>query len=95
MIANKKILITGGAGFIGTHLAQKLVYDNELVLFDNYRRDSLTGLDLADREDVTVIKGDVLKPEDLAEAVKGADIVLHLAAIAGVSSYYAIPLTVL
>ena len=57
MIANKKILITGGAGFIGTHLAQSLVGENELVLFDNYRRDSLTGLDLVGRDNVTVLKG--------------------------------------
>ena len=95
MIKNKKILITGGAGFIGTHLAQSLVEDNELVLFDNYRRDSLTGLDLAERDNVTVLKGDVLSPEDVAKAVEGAEIVIHLAAIAGVSSYYKIPLTVL
>lgn len=95
MIANKKILITGGAGFIGTHLAQSLVGENELVLFDNYRRDSLTGLDLVGRDNVTVLKGDVLQPDDLAKAVDGVDIVLHLAAIAGVSSYYEIPLTVL
>ena len=95
MITNKKILITGGAGFIGTHLAQRLVDDNELVLFDNYRRDSLTGLPLADRDNVQVLKGDVMNPADLEKAVDGVDIVLHLAAIAGVSSYYKIPLTVL
>ena len=37
----KKILITGGAGFIGTHLAEKLCGENEVVLLDNFRRDSL------------------------------------------------------
>ena len=94
-IFGRRILITGGAGFIGTHLAERLCKDNDLVLFDNYRRDSLSGLALASHPRVKVVKGDILDPASVAAAVAGVDTVLHLAAIAGVSSYYDMPLKTL
>ena len=37
-----KVFITGGAGFIGTHIAERLHHADEVVLFDNFRRDSLS-----------------------------------------------------
>src|SRR5579859_820969 len=83
----KRILITGGAGFIGTHLAERLCDENEVVLLDNFRRDSLQAIPSL-RERVKVVTADVLDPSSLNAAVEGAHIVLHLAAIAGVSSYY-------
>ena len=91
----EKILLTGGAGFIGTHVAERLVEDHALVLFDNYRRDSLSGLALSGHANVTVLKGDVLNTDDVAAALQDVDRVIHLAAIAGVSSYYKMPLKVL
>jgi len=90
-----KVLITGGAGFIGTHLAERLCRTHRVVLFDNYRRDSLTGLPLAAHPNVQVFRGDVLNQEEVQVAAQGVDTVLHLAAIAGVSSYYALPLQTL
>lgn len=95
MSKKRTVLITGGAGFIGTHIAERLCEDHRLVLFDNYRRDSLTGLALTRHPNVTVRRGDVLDPASLRRAVKGADTVIHLAAIAGVSSYYSMPLRTL
>ena len=86
-----RILITGGAGFIGTHLAERLLQSgNEVVLFDNFRRDSLQyAPHLKEDHRVKLIHGDVLDPATLSQAFEsGADTVLHLAAIAGVSSYY-------
>jgi UDP-glucose 4-epimerase len=94
-IAARRILITGGAGFIGTHLAERLCRDNDLVLFDNYRRDSLSGLAVASHPRVKVLRGDILEPASVATAVEGVDTILHLAAIAGVSSYYEMPLKTL
>ena len=94
-VSGRNILITGGAGFIGTHLAERLCEDNQIVLFDNYRRDSLSGLSLAEHRNVRVLKGDVLDDASVTEAVAGVDTILHLAAIAGVSSYYSIPLQTL
>jgi nucleoside-diphosphate-sugar epimerase len=92
----RRILITGGAGFIGTHLAEALCDDSELVLFDNFRRDSLSSLPtLSSHPHVTVMPGNVMDPGSLSRAFEGVDTVIHLAAIAGVSSYYAEPLNTL
>ncbi|MBI2833252.1 MAG: NAD-dependent epimerase/dehydratase family protein [Acidobacteria bacterium] len=91
-----RILITGGAGFIGTHLAERLADANDVVLFDNFRRDSLSlAPGLRDHPRVTTIAGDVLDPEAIAGAMTGIRFVVHLAAIAGVSSYYKEPLKTL
>lgn len=86
----KKILITGGSGFIGTHLAERLAQDFDVVLFDNGRRDSLAlAPELRNHPRVKFIAGDVLKADSVRGAFDdGVDTVVHLAAIAGVSSYY-------
>jgi len=58
-------------------------------LFDNFRRNSLRWAPLLARDqNVTQISGDVLDVSSLEEALRGVDTVIHLAAIAGVSSYY-------
>ena len=92
ILKDTKILITGGAGFIGTHLAERFCENNQIVLFDNLRRDSLTNLpELKNHPNVLFIQGNVLHKNELYNAMKGCDTVLHLAAIAGVSSYYKEP----
>jgi UDP-glucose 4-epimerase len=45
MIQRKRILLTGGAGFIGSALAARLIDDNEVVILDNGQRDALTTTD--------------------------------------------------
>ncbi len=85
----QKVLITGGGGFIGTHLAERLSGNADLVLFDSGRRDSLVHVpELGRHPRVNVVSGDVLDRDSIASALDGVDTVLHLAAIAGVSSYY-------
>lgn len=86
-----KYVITGGAGFIGSHLAERLAGEADLVLFDNLRRNSLRYTDLAERPDVQFVAGDIRDRPLVAHLVENADAVFHLAAIAGVSSYYAEP----
>lgn len=87
-----KILITGGAGFIGSHLAERLCAGNKVIIFDNLRRNSLSQIpELKAHPNVKFIKGDILDKRKVANAAKGCDIVIHLAAIAGVSSYYKEP----
>jgi UDP-glucose 4-epimerase len=67
-----------------------------VILFDNFRRDSLAHTpDLRAHPRLRIVKGDVLAPGDLAAAFAGVDTVLHLAAVAGVSSYYREPLLTL
>ena len=95
-IETKRIVLTGGAGFIGTHLAERFCKSTEVVLFDNFRRDSLSSLpELANNSNVTVISADILEQNSVRDAFEGADTVIHMAAIAGVSSYYNEPLRTL
>ena len=74
MIKGKKILLTGGGGFIGTHLCRELSKKNKVVIYDNQHRDAIHLTDLPDRPNVTFIKGDVLDPTGLAEAIVGCEI---------------------
>jgi len=84
VLAGKRILITGGAGFIATTLARELVEANEIVAVDNFHRDALTGTELADHPNFSLHRGDVLDGPLLAELARGATHVVHCAAIAGV-----------
>ena len=85
-LAGKRILITGGAGFIGTTLARRLVEENEVVAFDNLHRDALSGTDLTEHPSFTFVQGDVLDLGALTEAVAGITHVVHAAGIAGVDT---------
>jgi UDP-glucose 4-epimerase len=95
MSAKPRYAITGGAGFIGSHLAERLADRSELVLLDNLRRNSLASSGLAEHPNVTLIEADIRDRDAVFDAVRGVDAVFHLAAIAGVSSYYAEPETTL
>ena len=78
--------MTGGAGFIGSTLADRLVDDGvEVVVFDNFstgRRDFVEGL--RDHPSAEVIEGDVLDALGLRHAMEGCDVVFHLSANADV-----------
>ena len=92
-IKNKKIFITGGAGFIGTTLAKKLVANNKIVIYDNFHRNALKNTDLESHPNIKVISGDVLDSVCLKKNIKGADIVIHMAAIAGIDTVIKSPVT--
>ena len=85
-LTGKRILITGGAGFIATTLARELVDDNEIVAVDNLHRDALSGTPLAEHPNFTFRQGDVLDAGLVAELAAGATHIVHCAAIAGVST---------
>ena len=85
-IQNKRIFITGGAGFIGSHLIGRLVDANELVIYDDLRRNALAATPCARHPNLTIIEGDVLDAASLAKAMAGATIVVHCAAIAGIET---------
>jgi UDP-glucose 4-epimerase len=85
-IDGKRIFITGGAGFIGSTLATRLCENNQVILFDSLARNTIQHTDLADHANITLIEGDILNYDDLAEAMSGADIVVHAAAIAGIDT---------
>lgn len=86
MITNKRVFITGGAGFIANTLIKQLVKDNEVVVYDNFHRDTLTASGYADHPNVEIIRGDVLDYYLLNRSMKGAEIVVHAAGIAGIDT---------
>lgn len=86
MIQGKRILITGGAGFIGTTLALRLYRDNDIVILDNMSRNALVGTPLEQAPNVTIIQGDVRDENCVRDAVDGVQHVIHLASIAGVDT---------
>jgi nucleoside-diphosphate-sugar epimerase len=85
-LSGKRILLTGGAGFIGSTLARRLVDQNEIVALDNLLRDALSGSDLAEHPNLTFVQADVLDAETVRAAAAGATHIVHLAAIAGVDT---------
>jgi nucleoside-diphosphate-sugar epimerase len=85
-LTGKRIVMTGGAGFIGTTLARRLVDANEIVAVDNLHRDALTGSELAEHPNFTFHEGDVLDAELLRSIAQGATHIVHMAAIAGVDT---------
>ncbi len=85
-LRDKRIVITGGAGFIGTTLARRLVDANEIVALDNLHRDALTGTELAEHPNFSLVQADVLDLERLTELVRGATHIVHCAGIAGVDT---------
>ena len=86
MLAGRRICITGGAGFIGSHLLERLLPKNRVVIFDNFHRDALTLSGLASHPEVEIVRGDVLDADAVTKAVAGCDAVVHLASIAGVDT---------
>jgi UDP-glucose 4-epimerase len=82
----KRILLTGGAGFIGTTLSRRLIDENEIVVYDNLHRDALGTTDLAGHPNLTFVQGDVLDAEMIGETARDATHIVHLAAIAGVDT---------
>ena len=86
MLKNKRIFITGGAGFIANTLIKHYISNNKIVVYDNFHRDTLTTSGLLSHPNITVIKGDVLDYNFLESTMKGADVVIHAAGIAGIDT---------
>jgi UDP-glucose 4-epimerase len=83
-LTGQRILITGGAGFIGSHLVERLLDANDVVVYDNLHRNALQFVPLDAHPRLHFIKGDVLDYASTRAAMDGCQIVIHCAAIAGV-----------
>lgn len=93
MIQGKTVFITGGAGFIASTLIARLAADNRIVVYDNYTRNTLKSTPFANHRNVKQVEGDVLDFDRLKGAMRGAQIVVHAAAIAGIDSTLRNPVT--
>ena len=93
MIEGKKVFITGGAGFIGSTLAGRLVERNKIVIFDNLTRNSLKDKAIRNHANLELIEGDILDFGAVQRAMADADIVVHCAAIAGIDTVIKKPVT--
>lgn len=88
MLMNKKIFLTGGAGFIGTKLCDLLSSNNEVLIYDNLKRNSIKNTNLLNKKNIRLIEGDILDFCFLKKCIDEfkPQIVIHLAAIAGIDT---------
>lgn len=86
------ILVTGGAGFIGSHLVASLVADgHEVTVLDNLSTGNLANLESVSRN-IRFIEGDILDDDLVERAIRSTNLVFHLAAAVGVGNIMAHPL---
>lgn len=88
MIKNKRILLTGGAGFIGTKICKILSVENEILIYDNLNRNSIKNTNLLDNANISLVIGDILDYNFLNKTVNDfkPNIIVHLAAVAGIDT---------
>ena len=94
-LSNKTILVTGGAGFIGSNLCEALLEKgNKVVCLDNFATGKRENLEqLLKDTNFTLIEGDIRKLEDCLKACQGVDYVLHQAALGSVPRSIKDPIT--
>jgi UDP-glucose 4-epimerase len=85
-LEGETVLITGGAGFIGSAIAERLLERNRVIVFDNMSRNALVDRGLANHPGLTLVRGDVLETTSLAQAMSEASYVIHCAGITGVDT---------
>lgn len=96
-IENKVIFITGGAGFIGSTLANKLVDKNKVIIFDSLERNSLQYTGLVDHPNLTLVQGNILDADKIKALFSEhhPDHIVHCAAIAGIDTVIKDPVNTL
>jgi len=93
MISKRKIFISGGTGFIATHLIERLISNNQIIVYDNISRNSLKQSKHWTHPNLKIIQGDILDFEHLKKSIPhDTDIILHMAAIAGIDTVIKSPM---
>ena len=88
---NKKVAVTGGLGFIGSHLVEVLCQENEVVIVDNESTGSIENIKHLEFENISLDLGDITEI-DLVNSFEGCDYVFHHAAMTSVPASVADPL---
>lgn len=88
---NKKVAVTGGLGFIGSHLVEKLCQENEVVIVDNESSGSIKNIKHLELDNISLDLGDITQI-DLKKTFEDCDYVFHHAAMASVPASVADPL---
>src|SRR5207247_535615 len=94
MLRGKQILVTGGGGFIGSHLVERLVADGASVrAFVHYNALGSAGwLDRSPaRDHVDVVFGDIADRDSVRQAAAGCEVIFHLAALISIPYSYSAP----
>ncbi|MCK4444406.1 MAG: NAD-dependent epimerase/dehydratase family protein, partial [Thermoplasmata archaeon] len=95
MTETKKICVTGGAGFIGSHLVEALVRDGHSVtVIDDFSMGRPENLQTVD-DSISLIRRSIMDLPALRESLKGVDLVFHLAALLGIQRVYDRPLEII
>ena len=84
-LKNKKIILSGGAGFIGHHLLNRLALNNIVYVIDNLKRGLSRRFD--NNDNIQFFKVDITDLDQLISIDKEADIFIHLAAINGTKTF--------
>lgn len=96
MISGKRILVTGGAGFIGSHLVDSLIEKNEVTVLDDLSSGNIQYIkDHLQKKNFTFIEGGILDKKIVEKAAKDVNIIVHEAAVVGVKKYMENPLKVI
>lgn len=85
-IKDRNIFISGGSGFIASHIIEHIVEANRITVFDNNRRNALKNTSFLDHPNVSYVQGDVRDLDSIRSALGDCDTVIHCAAIAGIDS---------
>jgi UDP-glucose 4-epimerase len=82
-LAGKKIVVTGGAGFLGSHVVALLLkLNNHVIVLDNFYSSNKRRIDiLKDHPNLTIINGDITKKEDAERSFDKANVIIHLAVL--------------
>lgn len=75
-----KILVIGGAGFIGRHLVDYLLDNHEICIYDNFSNSSKEGIEFLIKKGADFVNGDILDYQKLEKSTIGIDLIIHLAA---------------
>jgi len=92
MPSGEQILVTGGAGFIGSAFTQRIIENNRVTILDTFQRNSLQNWPgLQSHPNLRIVEGSVLEPDQVEDAMQDATMVVHCAAVAGVDTVIAQP----